>query len=88
MKNYFIGYKQANDQYVYVASINKNNVSVTLYTDEAMDCYDVETAKNLCAYVNLKDSMNTYNPIVVLTEITEITEIVEEVIDNGTVTNE
>lgn len=72
MKNYFIGYKQANDQYVYVASINKNNVSVTLYSDEAMDCYDVETAINLCEYVNLKDPMNKYNPIVVFTEITEI----------------
>ena len=81
MKNYFIGYKQANNEYVYLAGVNKNNISVTLHTDEAMDCYDVETAINLCEYVNLRDKMNIYIPIIVTTDI-------EEVVDNGTITNE
>lgn len=81
MKNYFIGYKQANDEYVYLASIGKNNLSVTLHTDEAMDFYDLETATNVCKYVNVRDLMNNYNPIIVRTDI-------EEVIDNDTITNE
>lgn len=91
MKNYFIGYKQANGEYVYVAGITEQTISVTLHLDNAVDFYDERTAYDVCMYVNMRDAMNTYIPILVETTITELTDVkedVEEVVENDTITNE
>ena len=88
MKNYFIGYKQGNGVYIYVAGINRTSISVTLHTEEAMEFYNVDNAINICEYVNERDLMNNYKPIVVFTEVTEITEKQEEVVESDTITNE
>lgn len=81
MKKYLIGYKQGNGEYVYVSSITDYNISVTLDNDNAVGFFNEEISKNICNYLNLRDSEKTYIPLIVTVNI-------EEVIGNDIITNE
>lgn len=51
MTKYLIGYKQADDSYVYVGSIDCKNISVTPLMDNAIDFVSKEHAVSVCNYL-------------------------------------
>ena len=72
MTNYFIGYKQANGEYVYVNAINDFSISMTLNTVNAIDFLGEKMAKDVCNYLNLRDNTKHYLPLAVVTTVDEI----------------
>lgn len=85
MSKNLIGYKQGNGEYVYVNSINDYSISVTLNTDNAMDFINEEMAKNVCEYLNTRDTEKTYLPLNVTVTVTEI---IDKEVDTDVVTSE
>jgi len=84
MKKYLIGYKQANDSYVYVNTIEQYNIRVGNIVEAGLDFVNETMATNVCEFLNKKDMEHTYVPIIVTTNIEEIVieEVVEDVITN------
>lgn len=72
MTKNLIGYKQGNGEYVYVNSINDYSISVTLNTDNAVDFINEKMAKNICEYLNARDTEKMYLPLSVNVTVTEI----------------
>lgn len=72
MSKNLIGYKQGNGEYVYVNSINDYSISVTLNTDNAIDFINEEITKNVCEYINARDTEKTYLPLNVKVIVTEM----------------
>lgn len=56
MKKYLIGYKQADDSYVYVGSIDCKNITVTPLMDNAIDFTNKEHATSVCNYLNIDNT--------------------------------
>lgn len=72
MTKNLIGYKQGNGKYVYVNSINDYSISITLTTDNAVDFINEKMAKNVCEYLNARDTEKIYLPLSVNVTVTEI----------------
>ena len=52
MTKYFIGYEQGLNDYVYLSSLNKSTIGVTVITEEAINFKNETIAKNVLEYVN------------------------------------
>lgn len=70
MNKYLIGYKQANDVYVFVNDIYYSNISVTTTLEEAIDFTSAIHAQSVCAYLNLTESkFKVFNVTVKIEEV-------------------
>lgn len=52
MTNYYIGYVQGNDEYVYVGNITPTNIGISTTTETALTFDTKEIAEGILAYVN------------------------------------
>lgn len=72
MNRYLVGYKQANDEYVYVGSIAYNNISVSAYIETAIEFENQEDAKNIAKFLNSVNEEQTYLAIEINIETKEV----------------
>lgn len=72
MTNYYVGYKQGNDEYVYVASVDNANVRVSTITEGAISFKDVALAESL---KHIAKSIVANQDYVVLEITTDIKEV-------------
>ncbi len=72
MKKYLVGYKQANDEYVYVSGITYNNISVNAFIETAIEFENQEDAKNIAKFLNSVNEEQTYLAIEINIETKEV----------------
>lgn len=60
MSNVLIGYKQGDNNYVFVSNIGKRSISVTTVMEEAIEFNNKVLAENVCNYLNNKDQEHNY----------------------------
>lgn len=64
-----IGYKQGDNNYVYVSGISKNNISITTNIEDAIN-FEKE-AKGIALFLNKKDDSKEYKVLSIEIKITE-----------------
>lgn len=69
MNNVLIGYKQGDNNYVYVSGISKNNISITTNIEDAIN-FEKE-AKGIALFLNKKDDSKEYKVLSVTITISE-----------------
>lgn len=77
MTNYYVGYNQTDENYVYISSISITNVDVSNSHTYALAFDDEETAKGILNYVKTRISNREF-------KILKVTEKIEEVLENVT----
>lgn len=60
MSNVLIGYKQGDNNYVFVSNIGKRSISVTTVMEEAIEFNKKALADNVCNFLNDKDQAHNY----------------------------
>lgn len=83
MTNYYIGYVQGNNEYVYVGNITPTNIGLSTTTSTALSFDTEELANGVLAYVETVIANQDFKVIKITTTIEEIdnettNEIVEE----------
>lgn len=72
MTKYFIGYEQGLNDYVYLSSLNKSTIGVTVITEEAINFKNETIAKNVLEYVNTIVTNQDYKVLKVTTNVEEV----------------
>ncbi|MBP5426699.1 MAG: hypothetical protein J6Y29_02205 [Clostridiales bacterium] len=72
MTKYCVGYKQGNNEYIYVASVDVMNVRVATNEYGAITFNNVELAKDLLDIVNTISKNQDYIVIEITTTIKEV----------------
>ena len=72
MTKYFIGYEQGLNDYVYLSSLNKSTIEVTVITEEAINFKNETMAKNVLEYVNTIVANQDYKVLKVTTNVEEV----------------
>ena len=82
MTNYYIGYVQGNNEYVYVGNITPTNVGLSTTTTTALTFNTEELANGVLDYVKTIVANQDFKVIKVTTVIEEIDNEPTEEIDN------
>jgi hypothetical protein len=72
MTNYYIGYIQGNDEYVFVGNITPTNVGISTTTNTALTFDNEELAKGVLAYVETMIANQDFKVVKITTVIEEI----------------
>lgn len=72
MTKYYVGYKQGNNEYVYVASVDNSNVRVSTITEGAIGFEDVELATALSQIASNIIANQEYVVLEIKTSIKEV----------------
>lgn len=72
MTKYFIGYEQGLNDYVYLSSLNKSTIGVTVITEEAINFKNETMAKNVLEYINTMVANQDYKVLKVTTNVEEV----------------
>lgn len=70
---YYVGYKQDNNEYVYITYVDKNGVKITTAIENAINYNSLETAKDLLSICNIVNTAKKGYKVL------EITKTVKEI---------
>lgn len=71
---YYVGYKQDNNEYVYINYVDKNGVKVTTTIENAIYYDDIDTAKDLLSISKIVNTTKNkpYKVLEITTTVKEI----------------